>query len=252
MLMRRRVHIPGLVVTVVVSWAPAAQAAECGTTDTQTKKIARATLTLDPDSVTTIAYQRATDPETLLLRFKATGCDLPNEAPRPNIDVLPKQGTKNIPDNVVKLIRAVPDGSEYSLRLTAGPESFDPGSYGGFFELRAPFLVTTRTPIALSRSESNNIGPIALGMIGGLAGLAWFLLLSNAKGAKATIGLRQYIIVFIAAAIAGIIAVESAYRAQEVWTFGENWLSAIIAAFTGATTGSMATAIGVLFPEPGK
>jgi hypothetical protein len=35
-----------------------------------------------------------------------------------------------------------------------------------------------------------------------------------------------------------------------VWSFIANWASALGAAFTGATTGTMATALVVLFPEP--
>ena len=162
-----------------------------------------------------------------------------SQAPDPTTGVTP-----------VSLIRVVSDGSEYSLKLSANPKKFEPGSYAGFFELRAPYLITTRTPIALSRSESNEAVPIGIGVIGGIAGVMWFLLLSAARGATTQIQWWHYVLVFIATAVTGIVAVESAYRAQDVWSFSENWISALIAAFTGATTGSMATAIAVLFPEP--
>jgi hypothetical protein len=225
-------------------------AVQCGSTDPQTDATARATLTLDPDSVTTLAYKRDTRPQTLLLRFKVTGCELPVYPSAPQIDLLPRQSTRDIPDGVVSLVRAVPDGAEYSLRLRADPKRFKPGSYGGFFELRAPYVITTRTPIALSRSESNEAVPIAIGAIGGIAGLVWFLLLRTAKGAKTVLKGWHYVIAFVAAAIAGVIAVESAYRAQDVWSVSDNLLSALAAAFTGATTGTMATAIGLLWAEP--
>ena len=64
-------------------------------------------------------------------------------------------------------------------------------------------MVTTRTPIELSRSEDNVLVPLVIGVAGGLAGLAWFLLLSFAKGAKTRITRQHYFIVFGAAAVAG-------------------------------------------------
>jgi hypothetical protein len=229
----------------------AALAATCGVSDPRTQTTPRATMTLDDDSVTSIAYKRSTDPKTFLLRFRVTGCDVPADAAPPTFELTPKQETTDVPAGVVKFVRHLPDGTEFSVRLDAMPKSFKPGSYGGFVELRAPYMVTTRTPIALSRSESSHMWPILLGMIGGLIGVAWFLALNFfAKGAKTKIVPWHYALVFVAAAIAGILVVENAYRAQDVWTLGENSISALVAAFTGATTGTMATALAVLFPEP--
>jgi hypothetical protein len=92
---------------------------------------------------------------------------------------------------------------------------------------------------------------LLIGAIGGLAGLLWFVLLSNAKGtATGRFRALHYAGVFVAAAIAGIISVASQYLDQEVWSVDDNGLAALIAAFTGATTGAMATAIGVLWRVP--
>jgi hypothetical protein len=242
-----------LLVLIAAMSSPAASAAadiECGTVDPATNEKVRATLTLDPASKTTIPFKRSTDTQQLLLRFKVTGCDLPAEPAEPRTDVLPKQNAKDIPNGALKLAEIKADDAEYSHELDVDPTAFDPDTYAGFYEIRAPYLITSRTPIELSRSEDNQLVPVAIGAIGGIAGLGWFLLLSLAKGATTKIKRRHYVIVFFAAAIAGIVAVESAYRAQEVWSIEENLVSAFVAAFTGATTGAMATAISVLFPEP--
>jgi hypothetical protein len=233
------------------AWPAAASALECGASAAQGAPPTRATLTLDPDSVTTIAYKRGTHPETLLLRFKVTGCDMPASVTAPQLVILPKEGTKTIPDDVISLKTTVPDGSEYSLTLTSNPKRFDPGSYGGFLELHAPYAVTARTPIALSRSESSQAWPVTFGVIGGIAGVVWFLLLNAAKRTD-TNHFRwwHYAGAFAAATVAGILAVETAYRAQDVWTVDDNLFSALVAAFTGATTGAMASATAVLFPAP--
>jgi hypothetical protein len=230
----------------------AAHAATCGVVDPQTKTTPRATLTLDDTSVTSIAYKRSTNPKDFLLRFNVAGCEIPADAAAPAVDLTPKQDIAAIGDGVVKFVRHLPDGAVFSVRLKAPPKSFGAGSYGGFVELRAPYMLTTRTPIALSRSTSSQLLPMLLGMLGGIVGVGWFLILNRAKGAKATIQWWHYLVVFLAAAFVGVIVVENAYRAQDVWTFDENWLSAIVAAFTGATTGTMATALAVLFPEPAK
>ena len=91
-------------------------------------------------------------------------------------------------------------------------------------------------------------GQIAFAL--GLGSDAPPLLLNAAKRANVTIKLWHYIVAFLLAALFGAIAVYTAYRAQDVWSLGDNWLSALVAGVTGATTGSMLTAMGVLFPEP--
>jgi hypothetical protein len=248
MIVRRCAYI---IVSAALIAAPSASAAsECGSPDPKTQTTARGTLTLDPDSVTAKAFKADTEPQTLLLRFKVTGCDLPADPPPAETELLAKKGAKDIPDGAITLVHAVADGSEYSLRLTADPSRFDPGAYGGIYELRAPYMVTTRTPIELSRSEDNALVPLGIGVAGGLAGLVWFLLLSLAKGAKTKITRWHYVIVFGAAAVAGALAVYGAYQSQDVWSFSANWASALGAAFTGATTGTMATALVVLWPDP--
>jgi hypothetical protein len=225
-----------------------AHAAQCGIPDSETP---RATLTLDDQSVTSVAYGRGTDPpRTLLLRFKAAGCTLPSDLTEATIEVVPKQGMPEIPSGGVTLLRANVDGDEFSVRLSSDTATFDPGTYAGFVEVRTPYTLTARTPVSLSRSESNPLWPILIGVIGGVIGLGWFWFLNRAKGAKAQIQGLQYLIVFGAAAVAGIVAVLASYWDQEVWTLGANGKAAAFAAFTGATTGAMATALGVLWKDP--
>ena len=216
----------------------------------KTKAVARATLEVDPDSVTTLAFKRDGDKQKMLIRFKASGCQLPSRSDEPTIDILPRQNTKNVPDSALALSKAVPDGTDYSLTFLVDPAKFEPGTYGGAVEIRAPFLATARAPISLSRSETDMLLLVGLGVAGGIASLVWFLGLHLAKGARTRIKWWHYVLAFLAAAIAGVIAVDTAYRAQEVWSFDENAGSAVIAAFTGATTGAMVTALAVLFPEP--
>jgi hypothetical protein len=210
----------------------------------------KADLQIDPDSVTTIAFQRDTDPQWLLVRFNASGCELPI-GHRPTIDLLPKQNAKNIPERAVVLVAARPAGTEYTLKLLADPAELTPGTYEGFLEVRATNINTTRTPISLSRSEDNEFLPLAIGMIGGLASVIWFLGLHFAQGAKSPRP-YHYVLAFVAAALFGAFSVETAYRSQEVWTLSDNFSSAAVAAFTGATTGTMLAALLVLFPKPKK
>jgi hypothetical protein len=233
---------------LVVTFPSAASAAKCGTIDPKTNAVVKAKLEIDPDSVTTIAFLRDTDPQWLLVRFKATGCELPI-GHKPTIDLLPKQNAKNIPEKAVLLTTARPAGGEYTLKLLADPGELDPGAYEGFLEIRATNINTTRTPISLSRSEDNELVPITIGLIGGLASVIWFLGLHFAQGAKSPRPMH-YVLAFVAAALFGAFAVETAYRSQEVWTLSENYSSAAVAAFTGATTGTMLAALAVLFPKP--
>ena len=207
----------------------------------------KASLEIDPDSVTSIAFLRHTKPQWLLVRFKASGCELPL-GHKPTIDLLPKQNAQNIPEQAVVLKAARPAGTEYTLKLLADPGKLAPGSYEGFLEVRATNINTMRTPISLSRSEDRWWLPLVIGLVGGFASLVWFLGLHFAEGAKSP-KKWHYGFAFVAAALFGAFAVETAYRSQEVWTFSENYASAAVAAFTGATTGTMLAALAVLFPK---
>jgi hypothetical protein len=239
-----------LLVVIGLAQPEPSHAVTCGTSDPKTKATAKATLEVDPDSVTTVAFKRDIDKQKLLIRFNASGCELPNKAPEPTVDVLPRQNVKNVPEHVLTLSKAVADQPDYSLTFVADPSRFGPGTYGGVVEVRAPFLATARAPISLSRSETNELLLVGLGLLGGAVSLVWFLGLHLAKGATTKIKWWHYAFAFGAAAIAGVLAVETAYRAQDVWSFSENAGSALVAAFTGATTGAMVTALAVLFPEP--
>src|SRR4051794_22688333 len=242
--------VPAAALAATLASASPAAAATCGAAAPKSNAAPKAALQPDPDSVTAIAFKRDTDPQKLLIRFKASGCELPPHPGAPTIDVLPKVNVKNIPDGALSGPKVVADGTSYALAFRVDPARFDPGSYGGFVEVRASFLTTARVPIALSRSESNEAMPIVLGLIGGIASLVWFLGLRLAKGATTRIKWWHCVFGFAAAAVSGVIAVETAYRAQDVWSLSENAGSALAAAFTGATTGAMVVALAVLFPEP--
>ena len=222
-------------------------ATRCGDVDPATKQSTRAALTLDENSVTNLSYKRKTNTRTLLLIFKATGCDLGSSQPDPRVDVLPKQGSDELPDGVVSLKTAVPDGSDLSVRLGVDEHKFDPGSYGGLVEMRAPYLNTTRTPIAVSRSENRIWIPFGLGALAGLVSILWFGALKFLSREKLQINGWWLTGVAAAACAFGGFAVVSSYVDQEVWTLADNFKAAILAGIAGATTGTMATMLAVIW-----
>jgi hypothetical protein len=178
-----------LVLGALYGWsASPASAVMCGRSDPKTHAVAKAKLELDPDSVTTIAYRRDSAQQKLLIRFKAAGCVLPKHPRRPRIDVLPKQNIKDVPGDALTLKRVIADDSDYAVLFMADPMKFSPGTYGGFVQVRAPFLATARAPISLSRSETDELVVVGLGLVGGLASLVWFLGLRLAKAPRRRFG----------------------------------------------------------------
>lgn len=229
----------------------------CERVDPSTQEVARATLTLDLDSVTAKAFGRSTAPATLLLRFKAAGCRLTADSAVPTIEIQPKSGVDELPTNAVSVLRVNTDAAagEYSVRLALAPKAFDPGSYAGYLELRAPELSTSRTPIEVSRSEHRLWLPVGIGVLGGLAGLLWLGSLHYAKGTPKTFSVPEYLAVFLVAAAVGAVAVLLTYFDQEVWSLNDNGWAAAVTAFTGASTGAMAVTVqrlwGASEPERG-
>ena len=92
MTVQRLLAVPALaLVALGLASVPASGAVRCGAVDPETGTTARATLTLDDDSVASIAYGRDTDDRTLLLRFRAAGCDLASTEARTRTTAAPQR-----------------------------------------------------------------------------------------------------------------------------------------------------------------
>jgi hypothetical protein len=234
--------------------ATTAAAVPCGATDPKTGEPALANLTLADTSVTAIAYGRDTSPdEDYLLRFKVAGCDmtLTNDDPRPEFDVLPTDGGKQIPLTAVTIVSQKGRHGEVSLRLRTHPSAFKPGSYTGLVEIDAPALASASlTPITLSRSEDSDLKPFGLGALGGAIGFVWFAALKFVTRTRLTIGWGWLPLVAAAATVVGGIAAWRAYQDQGVWTVAENGWNAFTAGLAGATTGTMAAIIPAIWKAP--
>ncbi len=129
-------------------------------------------------------------------------------------------------------------------------EDFDPGAYSGIILLDAPYLAANRTPIAVSRSEDNELVPAGLGALGGFVGVFWFLALKLVARNKLAISWWWLLLVVPLAVGAGVVAVLNAYWDQDVWTSGENGWAALKAGFAGASTGSAVGLLTSIFQSP--
>lgn len=224
----------------------AAQAATCGTG----AEPVRAVLTLDETSDTDATFKRDDGTRALNLIYRAADCTFSGSEAPPRIAVLSAKDADELPPDAVTLKSASFDPKEMALGLQVDSASFDPGSYGGLVEVRAPYLVTTRTPITVSRSEDNLLLPIGIGAIGGLVALLWFGLTKAATRNQLEIAPVWLVVVVAGGVVAGAFTVWSSYMSQDVWTLDENARSALLAAFTGATTGAMGTLLGALWKSP--
>jgi hypothetical protein len=245
--------IPLVVVTAHLGLEPAAAqlapTPTCGQPDAGSTpaKVSKGTLTLDDTSKTTINYGRDTKKETLNLLMGVSGCELANDAPDPSVFVRPKPGSEELPDDLITLRDAIPEGSTLEVSLNVNAEAFDPGSYEAFIVLRAPHLVTSRTPVAVSRSEDNWLVPALIGAVSGLVGFLWFTLGKLVTKEELTMSWFWLIPVGIAAAVFGVLAVGAAWWDQDVWSVDENLPGAIAAGIAGATTGAMLTLLPALW-----
>lgn len=247
----RRLTVTAIVVATALHGAPTADAqVRCGVVDPDTGQVARAVLTLDSNSTTTVTYKRDMGRKRLHLIFTARGCALDSSLPDPAAEVLPKQGADEIPATSISVQNTRLDASELAVGFHVDSETFEPGSYEGLVEVRAPYLATSRTPLAVSRSESNFWIPVGIGALAGLLAFAWFSAIKAATREKLQIGWRWMIVVALGACGFGAFSVLSAYWSQDVWTIDDNLLSAIVAATTGATTGTMATVLAAIWRAP--
>lgn len=232
----------------------AATAATCGEpeSDATGAGAAKATLTLQEDSTADVSYKRSTDPKTLLLIFRVTGCELAKTQKDPDFEVVPRKDFDELPAGVITLLRARQDGTELSMRFSVDANKFKPGSYGSLIELRAPYLTLSRTPVSVSRSEDNWLVPFCIGALSGFVAILWFGLLKFFAREKLLIKWPWLIVVVIAGAIFGGLAVASSWWDQDVWSVDANLKAAIAAGVAGATTGAMLGLLGTVWQAPKK
>src|SRR5436305_9757480 len=187
-------------------FASPATAVPCGTIDPKTGATLKGTLTLDQeDAVTDAVFKRKTGHKTLALIFSVAGCELMPGAPAPALDVGPRRNTDELPDGAVAIKRVVSDASTLEVDLDADTSRFDPGAYGALVTLRAPYLVTSRTPVSVSRSESNLLIPLAYGAVSALVAVALDTLRHLVQRQKPKVGLGLVVAVFAAGAAAGAV-----------------------------------------------
>jgi hypothetical protein len=244
----RRPVLFATIVAVGLAWPTSSSAGlpKCGVKNPKTGR-ERAALTLDSQSDTTAVYKRKTGKRTLSFIFTASGCDLGTTQPDPAWDVLPKQDADELPDGAVTFKKITPDGKNFRAEFTVDSAKFDPGSYGGIVELRAPYLVTNRVPIVVSRSDPRERLPLLIGAVAGLIAVAWFALTKAASREELAIPWWWVIFVLLAGSAFGAFAVWASWLDQDVWTWSDNKKAAILAGISGATTGSMATILGVVW-----
>ena len=254
----RRTGVASAVVAalLLVAGPPAAQAATapiCGKPDPKTGKVAKGAPTLnEQNAVTEQVFKRDAGHKTIFLSFNVAGCELAADAPPPAVEINPSKGADELPSEAVKVKGVTPDGTTLDVKLDVDSEKFQAGSYGGLVVLRAPYMATSRTPVTVSRSDNRVWLPALLGAIAALGGLLLFNFARKISDHKLKVGRLALAGVAAIGAIAGAVAVLVNYYNQDVWTFGENWWSAIVTGFTGATTGVMAGLLGDIWSKPAK
>lgn len=245
----RTVAVLVAALVVLAAWTSQATAAtRCGTVDAKTQDPVRGSLALvAADSTPDVSFGADKDPEIINLIFKVKGCEVTDANARPTVEVVPFKRAKQIPKGVVTLQRPVADGGELSLRLAIDTDAFGPGSYAGLAEIRAPYLVTNRTPVSVARSEDRMLVPIAWGALAGAAGFAVFWMLSKLGNSKLRVSPRWLGLALLVACAVAAGTVYANYADQEVWVFRDNWKAAFLTGFAAATSGVMAGLIRVLY-----
>lgn len=218
----------------------------------------KATLSLDGESqdptlVSDAAFGRKTGVKKMTLVYKITGCDAGDSEPAPQqpLRIYPPKSGDIIPDDAL-VLDGDPDieGSRYIVHLKVSGKSFDPGTYGGLAEIKSGWLNAVRTPVTLSRSEDNRLVPLGWGALGALGGFGLFALTRLIKRNDLLVGRLALAAVLVVSVIAGAAAAyTTSYLDQDVWVSSENWWAALLAGFTGSTSGVMVGLLAAVWQQ---
>lgn len=236
---------------VTADSARAQEAPVCGAKEPGMARV-RTELTLDESATTNLKFKRKTSPRDLSLVFMHKGCNLFRLRPPPRVRILPAGETAQLPAAAISLGEVERDAFRLYVRVSVDPLKFEPGTYGGAVILSAPYLAANRTPVSVSRSEDNELKPFGIGALAAIAGVVWFALLKFFARNKLAVSWWWLVPVTVAAASVGGLAALNNYWDQEVWTLDDNVRATVVAAFSGATTGSMAMLLGAIWQAPKK
>jgi hypothetical protein len=256
--LRRVLPVLLSVVAATLLVPTSASAVLCGTKDPKTRHTAIGRLALSPASRTDLIYKRSTKPRAILLVFDVTGCSLDRyrSTPPPRIAVTASNGpNQDLPEeSMQKSSMSFIDPQQVEYRFDVATSKLPPGSYNGAIEIRADYLSTTRTPVGVSRSEPRFLIPVGFGVLGGFAGIVWYLTISAFSSALPTDSRKARWVVGVVGVVAGGVAGLGFWNNQDVWTIADNAWATVIAGFTGATTGAvaaLATHLVKPVPDPG-
>lgn len=169
--------------------------------------------------------------------------------PRQPLRIYPAKTGDTIPAGVVALDGS-PDveGSRYIVHVKVSSDSFDPGSYNGFVEIKAPWLNTVRTPVSVSRSENRLWVPLGWGALGAVAGFVLFALLRFFRNNDLLVSRGQLALAALVSVIVGAVAVYATnYLNQDVWSSTDNAWAAIVVGFTASTSGVMTALLAAVW-----
>jgi hypothetical protein len=249
--------------------APAAAAGdpECGTISQGASEPVKATLALSethPETVMSALYGRKTGPRPLTLVYTVSGCKLTSglavPADPPTIGPPKENEVTTIPKGVIRLDGTPEiDGKQYVVHMQvftdpppypdAGLDmsltpKFDPGTYGGFVNLKADWMHRTATPVAISRSENRWQVVLLVALLGALGGFVFFILLhAFSQAPLLATGWRIAVAGVLSVGIGAYVGYTTNYLNQDVWTFGANTTALLTAAFTAATSGQLVTGL---------
>jgi hypothetical protein len=136
---------------------------------------------------------------------------------------------------------------------TSPPDEFSvaPGSYTSFVRLKAGWMRTVATPVTVTRSEDTEWIPIGIGVAGGLAGFALFMLARKIHGDQLLVR-EPFVLVFTGCACVVVgagAAFFTNYLNQDIWTFNANGLALFTAAFSASTAGVTAGLVTGIYKE---
>jgi hypothetical protein len=142
--------------------------------------------------------------------------------------------------------------STVTVTLTANTDGFDPGTYTSQAEIRAPWLVTSRSPIQVSRSvpTADIWQIILLGAVGGLGSVIFYAMTAWGANQREKVKLPTWLLLgtLAAGAVAGAIAALLSWGQQDVWQWEVgNWLPTLGAAFLAGSAGGMAVLLRAVF-----
>lgn len=233
-----------MLVTAAFLWlAPAAGAAECGSTSSGGEPLEGSMLLKSEPSTTSLEFGRGSGVKRMIFVFEVSGCTLKS------VVGITAKAHASEGEEAFSAPALEVDDSQLTVELPVDPHRFGAGKHAAAVTVNGPTIIGATTKVSFQRTEGA-LWPTLIALVCALAGIGAALVVKVlAAEQKVKVKPIRILIAVVLGLVAAGAVWKTAYVDAEIW---QATLSAVLALIIGAASSAFGAAGGALVGESVK